>query len=340
MASAVRLGIGGIVSKTVSVVPAADPRPTIRLTAGSGLMNCETWSETPVEDYIDHCRQVSVSGTPFIVSIGYSPEDVATLGPWLQKELQPSAIEFSTHYSGHDPAPLIEVARTLRESVDIPIWMKLSPNVPNLENLVQRVNEFVDAFVAINSFGPVLDFDVESGQPRLGSEHGQGWLSGPPIRPIALHIVNKISSIQKKPVIGVGGVESGMDAIKFIMAGASAVQVCSAAIKSGQGTYSKIAAEMNQWLDSHNYTCLSDIRGMYRSGLNTRVHHTHPAIMSVDPERCTGCKSCLKRCVQGALSLEHGLAAVSGKDCIGCGFCQDYCPFQAMSLISEGSHQN
>ncbi len=261
---------GGIVTKTVSVVPAKDPRPTIRKASFGGLLNCETWAETPVEDYLEAYREVKEAGVPLIASIGYTPEDVRTLGRLLEKEVRPDIIEFSTHYTGKSLDPLLDVARALREAVTVPIWMKISPNTPEIEELAVRAAEFVDGFVAINSFGPALDFDIDTAKPPLGSSYGQGWLSGPPIRPIALRIVYQIASVQPKPVIGVGGISTGKDALQFLMAGASLVQICSAAIQHGPETYGKVAREIGEWMDTAGFAAIGDLRGLYMKNVMSR----------------------------------------------------------------------
>ena len=332
MIAAVKGGAGGIVSKTVSVKPASDSRPTIRKASCKGIMNCETWSEIPVEEFIIECQKVRKTGVPLIVSIGYRSEEVRQLGVLIEKEVQPDAIEFSTHYVGRSVEPLLNVAKSLRQSVRLPIWMKVSPNFPDIEELAVKASQYVDGFVAINSFGPVLDFDVENVQPLLGSDYGQGWLSGPPILPIALWIVYQISSVQKKPVIGVGGIEKGTDAIKFFMSGASLVQVCSTAIKKGHQTYGKIALEINDWLDAHEYSSIEEIRGLYRKKLKEQRMFSRQPVMTINKKRCTGCKVCIKRCVQGALYMNGKLAEVIQENCIGCGFCQDFCSYDAMEL--------
>ncbi|MDC7125871.1 MAG: hypothetical protein PQJ46_09895, partial [Spirochaetales bacterium] len=121
----------------------------------------------------------------------------------------------------------------------------------------------VDGFVAVNSLGPALDFDPVKCKPSLGSEWGQGWMSGSPLMPIALGVVYRVSQLVTKPIIGVGGISSGIDAVKFLMAGAIAVQVCTAAISGGPNTYGKIAQEISDWLDENNYNNISEIQGKY-----------------------------------------------------------------------------
>lgn len=367
MRGAIEGGVGGIVAKTVSVVAADDRRPTIRRTGGKGLMNAETWSEVPVEEYLADLHEAKTAGAeassshdtaaqgggarsksdpvPLIPSVGYKPEDVARLGALLEREVAPAAIEFSTHYSGKSHDPLVAVARALREAVDVPIWMKISPTTPAIEELVKAAEPYVDAFVAINSYGPVLDFDPADPRALLGSADGSGWLSGPPIRTIALNIVYRIAHAQSKPVIGVGGIESGLDAVKFLMAGASAVQVCSAAIRRGNSVYGTIAGGINRWLDEHGYSSVEEIVGLYRTHADAEGADAgervvapgevsaHPR-MTIDADACTGCRACLTQCIHGAIgwNADAEKAHILPALCIGCGYCQDVCKYNAMEL--------
>ncbi|MDC7239146.1 MAG: hypothetical protein PQJ50_02170 [Spirochaetales bacterium] len=256
-------GVGGIVSKTFSLEAAKYPKPAIAKTIGNGLLNCETWSDKSMEECIDDYKKIKRGDSPFIVSIGYSAEDMEKLGPLVERELKPDAIEFSTHYQDQKVEELADVAKALRKSVSIPIWMKISPNHPFLNELIAQSEDVVDAYVAINSLGPALDFDINSKKAMLGSPEGYGWLSGPPILPIALQTVHRIRQLTDKPIIGVGGIETGEDALKFIMAGASAVQICSAAIRRGPSVYKAVADEMQWWLEEHGYSHVHDVKDSF-----------------------------------------------------------------------------
>lgn len=256
-------GLGGIVTKTFSTSPAVYPHPAMAKTLGGGLLNCETWSDKSPEDCIADYKKIRRGEVPLVLSIGYSKEDMRKLGPWVEKELHPDAIEFSTHYQDQKVEELADIARALRESVTVPIWMKLSPANPHIKELVAQTEDIVDGYVAINSLGPGLDFHLDTKKALLGSRHGYGWLSGPSIRPIALQTVHAVRQLTDKPIVGVGGVESGEDALKFIMAGASAVQVCTAAIRNGPKIYNAIALEMERWLDDNDYKSIGDVKDLY-----------------------------------------------------------------------------
>jgi dihydroorotate dehydrogenase len=228
------------------------------------MLNSETWLEDTPDNFFKELKQLEKRDVPLAVSIGYSPEDVKYLGRRLQEEIKPEIIEFSTHYSGSDITPLIEVAEALKNCVSVPVWMKISPGFPLLEELVKAASPIVDGFVAVNSLGPALDFNPVTCKPSLGSEWGQGWLSGPPILPIALAVVYRLSGITEKPIIGVGGITTGEDAVKFLMAGASLVQVCTAALKEGPSAYGRIALEINDWMEQNSYNTIEQIKGKYR----------------------------------------------------------------------------
>ena len=177
--AAVDGGAGGIVTKTVSVRPAVDPRPTLAKGSGGGMQNCETWSETPVEEMLEAYRAVKARGVPLVCSLGYHPDELRTLGPLLEREVAPDALEFSVHYVGKSLDPLLEVARALRESVSLPLWMKLSPSIGDVEGLARAASPFVDAFVAINSVA--WGASPRGRMRRSSSRRGPPWCrSAPP----------------------------------------------------------------------------------------------------------------------------------------------------------------
>ncbi|MGE5675230.1 MAG: dihydroorotate dehydrogenase [Mycobacterium leprae] len=258
-------GAGGLLAKTISTKAAAVPRPHMQRYGSTGLLNTELWSELPPEAWLDHEYETGLTaarkhGIPFLASIGYSPAELRQLGPVVEA-MGVDALEFSIHYL--DPAQLVETAKALRDAVHIPIIAKLSPHKGDLGELAAAIEPYVDGFACINSYGPALHIDLERMEPMLGSALGYGWLSGSPIRPLALRSVYEVARRVKKPVIGVGGATTGSDVIAFFMAGASLVQVCTAILLRGQSHYGRMAREVNDWLDQHGYTDIKEIQGLY-----------------------------------------------------------------------------
>ncbi len=234
-------GAGGLVSKTISRHAATPPTPNMaEIPHGMGMVNTETWSELPPEQWIE--REYGIArepGLPLIVSLGYSAEDIA----WLAPRIKPfaDAVELSTHYIGEDAAPMIGAIRAAKAVLDVPVFVKLSPLGREMTRAAEQAEAAgADGIVAINSFGPVLAIDADSRMPYLGGSDGYGWLSGPAIKTLALRCVRDIARAVRVPVIGVGGVGHGIDAVEMLMAGASGVQVCTAAILHGPSVFGKI----------------------------------------------------------------------------------------------------
>ncbi len=334
-------GAGGLVTKTVSTRPAEVPRPNMAaLEPGAGglrkgLLNAELWSELPVERWLESEYRAALStGLTVVASIGYTPEEVTALAPRVV-ETGVHALEFSTHYVGGHA----EIARALRDAVDVPIFAKLSPHV-DVVATARAVEEYVDGIVAVNTYGPCLRIDIETATPVLGGPGGRGWMSGSALRPIALRCVADIALAVDIPVVGVGGVTTGEDAIEFFMAGASAVQVCTAAVTYGDGVYGRIAQQISDWLDSHGYDSVDDIRGAALEHLDRGVTLSPPP--RVDMELCTLCGLCARTCVYGAVLVDreaHELRIDPGR-CQACGMCISVCPHRALGGVTMATHED
>ena len=116
-----------------------------------------------------------------------------------------------------------------------------------------------DALTAVNTVGPGMVIDLESGQPILANR--VGGLSGPAIRPIALRCVYELAQAVEVPIIGTGGVSNGHDALAMIAAGATLVGVGSAVYGRGPEVFAQIRDEMLDWLMAHKFDSLYELRG-------------------------------------------------------------------------------
>lgn len=322
-------GAGGLVTKTISVKAAEVPRPCMEEISG-GFLNTELWSELPPEQWIQEeyvkCR---VPGLPLIVSLGYTANEIASLVPKVSNFAD--ALEISTHYVGKDINPIIKSLKAAKES-GLPVFMKISPGIPDVGEFVKALeSEGADGFVAINSVGPCLHIDIETGKPFMGSKMGYGWLSGKAIKPIALRHVYEIASNVSSPVIGVGGISTGKDAIEMMMAGASAVQMCTEPILRGSKVYGKVAEEMNKWLDEHGYESVEDIIGLAIKNMKSSSFNTTPKHPEVNKQMCIGCGICVGSCAYQAIRLESK-ASIDISKCFGCGLCVTRCPKKAIKL--------
>jgi dihydroorotate dehydrogenase subfamily 1 len=265
MLACVAGGAGGLVSKTISTTGAIVPQPCMAEVGRANMLNTELWAEYPPEQYIEHEYAIArQAGVPLIISLGYTPDQVASLAPRVKPFAD--ALELSTHYVGDDPVPMQEAIRAAKRAVDVPVFVKMSPFRDVVSGARAALAAGADGLVAVNSFGPAFGLDIETGMPVMGSKDGYGWFSGPGLKPLGLRCVYDIAQITDKPIFGVGGVSHGSDAIEYMLAGASAVQVCTAAILRGPQVHGKIAQEMSAWLDKHGYVSVNEIRGLALKG--------------------------------------------------------------------------
>src|ERR1035437_6135589 len=322
-------GAGGLVTKTISVNPAEVPRPCMAEIRG-GFLNTELWSELPKEQWIEtEYALAKATRLPVIVGLGYTADQIRELAPLVKPFAD--ALELSTHYVGNDIFPIIDALRAAKAAVDVPVFMKLSPH-PNIQQIAIALEEAgADGLVMINSFGPCLSIDLETGLPLMGSKDGFGWLSGAAIKPLALRCVYDAARVVKIPIFGVGGVVNGRDVAEMFMAGGSAVQVCTEAILRGPTVYGKIARELDAFLDKHGYKSVDEIKGLTIRKMAERGAPRADHSPDVDMERCSLCGQCEISCPYGAISIDDELH-IDDEKCFVCGLCFSRCKRSALSM--------
>lgn len=326
---AVQGGAGGLVTKTISENAADVPRPCMAKT-NAGFLNTELWSELTKEQWVQkEYKRAKEAGVPMIVSMGYTAEQIAKVAPLVKPYAD--AVELSTHYVGTDIGPIVDAMKAAKEALDCPVFMKMSPHT-DIQVIAKALEDAgADGLVMINSFGPCMAIDIESGYPIMGSQKGYGWLSGTPIRPLAVRNIYDASKVVKIPIIGVGGVSCGRDAAEMLMAGASAVQVCTEAILKGPGIYGKIAKELNEFLDSHGYKDVNEIIGLAHKMSDKRNFRTKSIPPTINYDKCIKCGQCKVSCVYEAIEIKDKLEIDVNK-CFGCGLCVTKCPKGALKI--------
>lgn len=268
-----RCGAGGITAKSCGPLPrAGHPNPTV-LDWGPGLINAvglaNPGAEAEAALLCEARERLHPLGVPLIASIfadtveGFASvaRVVAAAEPDLI-EVNVScpnvAAEFGRSFA-LDRSSAAAVTRAVRAATSLPITVKLSPNTPDLVAIARAVVEAgADALTAINTLGPGMVIDLESGRPILANQ--VGGVSGPAIRPIAVRCVFELAAAVPVPIIGTGGVSNGLDAIEMVMAGATLVGVGSAVYARGPGAFHEIRRDMEAWLEAHHIADLDQIR--------------------------------------------------------------------------------
>jgi dihydroorotate dehydrogenase (NAD+) catalytic subunit len=159
-----------------------------------------------------------------------------------------------------DTANAAAVTQAVKSQVgNIPISIKLAPNVPDIGRIAQAVVDAgADMITAINTM-PGMVIDPEAEQPVLSNK--TGGISGPALKPIALRCVAEIARCVSVPIIGTGGVTTGRDAIEMLMGGATAVGVGSALWYRGPEAFTLILKEMQSFMERHDYTGVKALIG-------------------------------------------------------------------------------
>jgi dihydroorotate dehydrogenase (NAD+) catalytic subunit len=160
---------------------------------------------------------------------------------------------------GVNPESSHDVVSAVKKVINVPLIAKLTPQALDIGNIAKACEDAgADAICAINTLGPGMVIDIESKMPILAFK--KGGLSGPMIKPVAVRCVYDIYKAVKIPIIGLGGVTTGKDAIEIIMAGASLVGIGSGVKYRGIDIFEKVAQEINSWLSDHDL-CMEDIKG-------------------------------------------------------------------------------
>jgi len=225
--------LGAIVSKAITVKPRrGNVQPRIVETA-AGMLNSIGLQNIGIDAILKDVSPIWATWrVPVIANIaGESVADYAELARRLDGVAGVSGIEINISCPnvesgldfGVEPRAAAEVTHAVRHQTDLPLIVKLSPNVTDIVSMAAAVADAgADAVTLINTF-PAMRIDVANRRPALG--WGSGGLSGPALKPIALRMVYQVARALDIPIIGCGGVMCGEDAVEFLMAGASAVQV-------------------------------------------------------------------------------------------------------------------
>lgn len=152
------------------------------------------------------------------------------------------------------------VTQMVKQVTDIPVIVKLSPNVENIKLIAKAVVDAgADGICAVNTYGPGMVIDIDSAQPILANKFG--GVSGPGIKPLAVKAVFDIASAVNVPICGMGGITTGRDAIEMMMAGASLVGIGSALYYRGENAFEIILNEMLEWCEEHKVKSWKEIIG-------------------------------------------------------------------------------
>lgn len=265
--------IGGIIVKGTTLVPReGNDYPRMAETA-QGMLNCVGLQNKGVDYFCEHIYpQIKDIDTNMIVNVsGSSPDDYAECAARIDALDNIPAIELNISCPNVKDGGMAfgvtcegaaSVVRAVRKRYNKTLIVKLSPNVTNIADIARAVEaEGADSVSLINTLMGMA-IDIERRQPLLSIS--TGGLSGPAVKPVALRMVWQVAKAVNIPVIGLGGISSATDAIEFLMAGASAIEIGTANFLDPAITV-KVREGINQWLDDHGCHSVQEIVGSLKA---------------------------------------------------------------------------
>lgn len=261
--------LGGIIVKgTTLQAREGNDYPRMAETA-SGMLNCVGLQNKGVDYFCEHIYpQIKDIDTNMIVNVsGSSPETYAECAARIDQLEKIPAIELNISCPNVKQGGMAfgvtcegaaSVVRAVRERYHKTLIVKLSPNVTNIADISCACEaEGADAVSLINTLMGMA-IDVEHRKPMLSI--GTGGLSGPAIKPVALRMVWQVAKAVKIPVVGLGGISTAIDAVEFLMAGATAIEIGTANFLDPTVTI-KVRDGLNEWLDRHGCRSVHEIIG-------------------------------------------------------------------------------
>ena len=265
--------LGGFVVKGLYFKPReGNPPPRLAETAG-GLINAIGLQGVGVEAFAEKVLpRLRGLGTAVVVNVcGADDDEYAAVVEYLDRQEGIAAYELNiscpnVKKEGACPAlsprTTFDLVKRIKAASRRPVITKLSPNVTSIVEIAQAAEEAgTDAVALVNTF-LALAVDLETRRPRLGNVYG--GLSGPAIKPIALRMVHQVASRVRVPVVGMGGIMTGTDALEFLVAGAAAVEVGTASFVDPDAAL-RIVAEMERWCESRGVAAVRDLVGTLRT---------------------------------------------------------------------------
>ena len=263
-----RAGAGAVVTKSLSKEPwDGYPNPTIFSVKGGGWLNAVGLSNPGAPNFAKMISQNK--DIPIIVSLVGSIEDDFEFMIKQFENIKVIAFELNLscpHVAkvglevGDDPELVKKIVKTVKSSTNVPVIAKVGLGTTNyLDTVDAACKSEIDGITAINTLR-AMAIDVETQRPILSNKIG--GLSGTPIKPVAVRCVYEISSQYDIPIIGCGGISSWDDAIEFILAGASAVQIGSAVGDNWIQVFDEINKGISQYMEKKNHSSIKEMVGL------------------------------------------------------------------------------
>jgi dihydroorotate dehydrogenase (NAD+) catalytic subunit len=264
-----KTGAGAVVTKSLGLKPRSGySNPTVVQVEG-GLINAMGLPNPSIKHFAKEMKEMKNVGVPVIVSVyaftiqefGVVAREAVKAGAdGLELNVSCPHAEKTGAEIGQDSRLVEEVVKEVRNSVEKPVFVKLTPNVANIAEVAKAAERGgADAVMAINTL-KAMAINIETAKPILGNK--VGGLSGRAIKPIAVRCVYEIYDTVKIPIVGCGGINTWHDAVEFLEAGASAVQIGTAIATRGLNVFKQVTEGIAAFLERKEFGSVKEIVGL------------------------------------------------------------------------------
>ncbi len=250
---------------------------------------------------------------------------------------------------GQVPEYIEMVTRWCKETTDLPVIVKLTPNITDIRFPARAAKAGgADAVSLINTVSSIVsvDLDTMAPQPTIDGKGSHGGYCGPAVKPIALNMVADIARDAETadiPISGIGGVTTWRDAAEFMALGAGNVQVCTAAMTYGFRVVDEMISGLNNWMDEKGHATLDSVVGKATPNVTDwqYLNLNYVTKARIDQDKCIQCGRCHVVCED--TSHQAITLKVDGKrhfevideECVGCNLCVSVCPVEDCITMEE-----
>jgi len=213
---------------------------------------------------------------------------------------------------GQVPEYCSMITEWVKEAARTPVLVKLTPNITDIRPVARAAKKGgADGLSAINTINSItgVDLDTFTPRPNVDGKSAHGGYCGPAVKPIALHLVQQVTSDPEVglPVSGIGGVSGWRDAAEFILLGCQSVQLCTAPMHWGFRMVEDMIDGLKNWMDEKGFKTIEDFRGLSLARVTDwkNLNLNYKIVARIDHDKCIGCELCYIACWDGAHQCIH-----------------------------------
>jgi dihydroorotate dehydrogenase (NAD+) catalytic subunit len=264
-------GAGAITTKSIGPVRREGHENPVVVEVPCGMLNAVGLACPSLDESLTELKEtLKKAKIPVIASLyGRSVQEFGEIAERIS-EIEPDFLEANISCPnmenefgkpfGTNPETSAGVTEAIKNSSKIPLIVKLTPNVSDIKEIAKAVaSAGADVISAINSYGPGMVINIETATPVLSNRFG--GLTGPAIKPIAIRCVYEIYETVDVPIIGIGGIQTGRDAVEMMMAGATAIGIGTGIVNRDIKIFSEISNGILKFMNSGNYSKIKELIG-------------------------------------------------------------------------------